>query len=110
MDRDIEARGIANSIDRLKRDLLKKTQGTAAWSQNSTNIANGILSWIGLGSDALDLYDKATHTSDDTGAEQNDTEYEYNDKGQLVGTHQKKQKVKGKAVRTVKKIPLKLMR
>lgn len=110
MNADLEARGIANEIEGLKRDIMKRTQGTAVWSQNSSNIANGILSWIGLGSNALDLYDKATHTSDDTGAEQNDTEYEYNDKGQLVGTHQKKQKVKGKAVRTVKKIPLRIMR
>lgn len=81
LDLDNEALGIANAIGRIKRDILKKTQGTATWSQNSKNIADGILSWIGLGSDAVDLYNKLDDDGSSSSKDEFTRVYEYDKHG-----------------------------
>lgn len=81
LDLDNEALGIANVIGRIKRDILKKTQGTATWSQNSKNIADGILSWIGLGSDAVDLYNKLDDDGSSSSKDEFTRVYEYDKHG-----------------------------
>ncbi len=81
LDLDNEALGIANAIGRIKRDILKKTQGTATWSQNSKNIADGVLSWIGLGSDAVDLYNKLDDDGSSSSKDEFTRVYEYDKHG-----------------------------
>lgn len=81
LDLDNEALGIANAIGRIKRDILKKTQGTATWSQNSKNIADGILSWIGVGSDAVDLYNKLDDDGSSSSKDEFTRVYEYDEHG-----------------------------
>lgn len=104
LDLDNEALGISNAIDRIKRDILKKTQGTATWSQNSKNIADGILSWIGLGSDAVDLYNKLDDDGSSSSKDEFTRVYEYDKHGRPTSSTTTNTRTTKKGKGRIKKI------